>query len=238
MPLAHKYNFIDGELLLIDKPLAWTSFDVVNKIRRAISRSSGTRKTKVGHAGTLDPLATGLLLLCTGKLTKQIDELQLLGKEYTGSFILGATTPSFDKETEVDQEYPIDHISRDLILEAASGLTGEIEQVPPAFSAIKVDGTRAYRLARKNDEVKINPRKVIIDEFEITGFELPMVFFRISCSKGTYIRSVARDFGKAMNSGAYLATLRRTRIGNYRVEDAMTIEDFIQSLVIPPVENS
>ncbi len=224
------YNFIDGELLLIDKPVEWTSFDVVNKIRWAISRKTGIRKIKVGHAGTLDPLATGLLILCTGKFTKKINELQLLEKEYTGTFYLGATTPSFDGETEVDQVYPTDHIQTEHIVEATRELTGEIEQVPPAYSAIKISGTRAYQMARKNDEVKLKPRKISILEFEITRIGLPELDFRVSCSKGTYIRSLARDFGLALQSGAYLFSLRRTRIGKFHVADAMTIGQFLESL--------
>jgi tRNA pseudouridine55 synthase len=224
------YSFTDGELLLIDKPAEWTSFDVVNKIRWAISRKTGIKKIKVGHAGTLDPLATGLLILCTGKFTKKINELQLLEKEYTGTFYLGATTPSFDGETAVDHVYPTEHIHKESILEASRQLTGEIEQVPPAYSAIKVAGTRAYQMARKNDEVKLKPRKISIAEFEISRIGLPEIDFRVSCSKGTYIRALARDFGQALQSGAYLFSLRRTRIGKFHVTDALTIEQFLESL--------
>lgn len=238
MPQGKTYNFAEGEILLMDKPLEWTSFDVVNKIRGAITRKTGIRKMKVGHAGTLDPLASGLLILCTGKFTKRINELQLLEKEYTGTFYLGATTPSFDRETEVDRTYPTDHISDQLIRDAAHQLTGEIEQVPPAFSAIKVGGTRAYHMARKNDDVKLSPRKIKIEEFEILRIDLPEVDFRVSCSKGTYIRSLARDFGIALNSGAFLASLRRTRIGSYPVEDSITIENFLDSLELPSSEKS
>ena len=227
---ASTYNFVDGELLLIDKPVEWTSFDVVNKIRWAISRKTGIKKIKVGHAGTLDPLATGLLILCTGKFTKKINELQLLDKAYIGTFYLGATTPSFDGETAVDQVYPTDHIQEENILQAARQLTGEIEQVPPAYSAIKVSGTRAYQMARKNDDVKLKPRKISIEEFEISRIGIPEIDFQVSCSKGTYIRALARDFGLALQSGAYLFSLRRTRIGKFHVKDAMTIEQFLESL--------
>jgi tRNA pseudouridine55 synthase len=230
MERSRTYNFAEGELLLIDKPLQWTSFDVVNKIRRAISRSTGIRKMKVGHAGTLDPLATGLLILCTGKMTKQINDLQIMDKEYTGTFYLGATTPSFDKETEVDAKFPTSHIDEGLIHEAVNGLTGAIQQVPPIYSAIKVDGTRAYRKARRNDEIKLKPRAVTIHAFEVTRIGIPEIDFRVECSKGTYIRALARDFGHAIRSGAYLASLRRTRIGDYHIDSAMRIEEFIATL--------
>lgn len=227
------YDFVNGEIILIDKPAEWTSFDVVNKIRRAISRKTGIRKIKVGHAGTLDPLATGLLILCTGKFTKRINELQAMDKEYTGTFCLGATTPSYDKETAVDQEFPVGHITKESIDRAVNDLTGEIDQVPPVFSAIKVQGTRAYHMARKNNEVKLSPRPVTIYEFEITRISLPEIGFRVRCSKGTYIRALARDFGTALASGAYLSSLRRTKIGGYSVDEAMTIEDFIESIPTP-----
>ncbi len=238
MTAGRKYDFAEGELLLIDKPPQWTSFDVVNKIRRAISRTTGIRKMKVGHAGTLDPLATGLLILCTGKMTKQINDLQLLDKEYTGTFHVGATTPSFDLETPVDAEYPTGHIDGPLIAQAVQRLSGTIMQVPPIFSAIKVDGTRAYRHARRNDEVKLNPREVNIHAFDITRTDLPEVDFRVACSKGTYIRALARDFGIALGSGAYLASLRRTRIGNFSVDRALRIEDFLETLEGPGPEKS
>lgn len=224
------YNFPEGELLLIDKPLDWTSFDAVNKIRWTISRNTGIKKIKVGHAGTLDPLATGLLIICTGKFTKRISELQLMDKEYTGTFFLGATTPSFDRETQPDLEFPTSHISNDLIEKAIKGLTGDIQQIPPSYSAIKVDGKRSYRMARKNDPVELKARDVHIAEFEIKKVNLPEVEFRVVCSKGTYIRSLARDFGEAVDSGAHLSALRRTRIGNFSVNDAMTIEEFIDSV--------
>lgn len=223
------FDFPAGEVLLIDKPLEWTSFDAVNKIRWLI-RQKYKIKLKVGHAGTLDPLATGLLIICTGKFTKRIDEFQAQEKEYTGTFVIGATTPSFDLEHEIDQRYPVAHITDELIRETAVKLTGDIEQIPPMFSAIKVDGKRAYKSARKGEETIMPARQVNVREFEITRIERKEetieIDFRISCSKGTYIRSLARDFGTELNSGAYLSALRRTRIGNFKVEDAMTIEGF------------
>lgn len=227
---AKEYNFPEGEVLLIDKPMEWTSFDVVNKVRIAITRKTGIRKIKVGHAGTLDPLATGLLILCTGKFTKRINELQNLNKEYTGTILLGATTPSLDKETEITERFPVDHIDENLVNDTILTFLGEIEQTPPAFSAIKVDGTRAYQLARKNEEVKLKKRKVQILEFVPTKINIPELDFKVTCSKGTYIRSLARDMGKALNSGAYLSKLRRTKIGKYSILDAMTIEEFLASI--------
>ncbi len=224
------FNFPEGELLLIDKPLEWTSFDVVNKIRWTISRTTGIKKIKVGHAGTLDPLATGLLIVCTGKFTKRIEEFQSLQKEYTGTFLLGETTPSFDLETEVDHTFPIDHIDEPLLVAAAQGFVGDIEQVPPVYSAIKIKGKRAYEKARNNDDVKLKARKVSVSVFEITGIRLPDIDFKISCSKGTYIRSIARDFGKKLNSGAHLTSLRRTKIGEYDVNNAMSVEEFEKQL--------
>ncbi|MBR9860916.1 tRNA pseudouridine(55) synthase TruB [bacterium] len=201
-------------MILIDKPLEWTSFDVVKKMRRL------AQIKKVGHAGTLDPLATGLLIVCFGKYTKKIEGIQALKKEYTGTFKIGSTTPSFDLETEEDGSYETDHITLELLEEAASGFIGDIEQVPPIYSAVKIDGKRAYEHARKGEDVKMKSRIVHIEEFEITRVELPEVDFRIVCSKGTYIRSIARDFGEALNSGAHLISLRRTAIGPYKVEDA------------------
>lgn len=229
-PNNKTYNFPEGELLLIDKPLQWTSFDVVNKIRWAISRKLGIKKIKVGHAGTLDPLATGLLILCTGKFTKRINELQVLNKDYTGTFLLGATTPSFDCETKVDQRFPIDHINPEMIQNSATFFTGKFDQVPPIYSAIKVNGTRAYQKARNNDEVELKARPVEIFEFAILKANLPVVEFRVSCSKGTYIRSLARDFGKHLNSGAHLTSLRRTKIQDYSVDDAQSIDEFLISI--------
>lgn len=216
-------NFIEGELLLVHKPLGWTSFDVVNKIRYALTRKTG-KKLKVGHAGTLDPLATGLLLICTGKMTKQIDSFTGLDKEYTGTFYLGATTPSYDSEHTPDATFETGHITESLLHNTTHQFTGKIQQVPPVYSAIKVDGTAAYIKARKGKEVKIQPREVTIHAFELTRVAMPEVDFRVHCSKGTYIRSLAHDFGKALGSGAYLKSLCRTAIGEYRLENALTLE--------------
>jgi len=220
------YNFFEGEILLINKPLEWTSFDVVKKIRNTISRKMGIKKIKVGHAGTLDPLATGLLIICTGKMTKRINEFQNQYKEYTGTFFIGATTPSFDQETEINEKFETKHIDKYLLIKAAKELTGHIHQVPPVFSAVNVNGVRAYQLARKKEEVELKSRQVLIHDFELTSIKLPEVDFRISCSKGTYIRSLARDFGRNLKSGAYLLSLHRTKIGHFSVSDAMTIEKF------------
>ena len=222
----HAFNFADGEVLLVDKPLRWTSFDVVHKIRNAIK----PLKVKVGHAGTLDPLATGLLVICTGKLTKKIDELQAQEKEYTGTITLGATTPSYDLEREIDQRFDISGITDGQILETASSFIGEIEQVPPAHSAIKMGGERVYEKARRGETVVVKSRKVHIREFEITGIALPHVDFRVVCSKGTYIRSLAHDFGKAMDNGAHLSGLRRTRNGDFRVDDAWQLPDLVKRM--------
>ncbi|MDJ1504976.1 tRNA pseudouridine(55) synthase TruB [Xanthocytophaga agilis] len=213
-----------GQVILINKPLRWTSFDVVKKLKFAI------KAKKIGHAGTLDPLATGLLILCTEKMTKQIDTYQAQEKEYTGKLVLGKTTPSIDLETEFDAEYPTDHITVEKIHEAAQKLTGEIQQIPPIFSAIRIDGKRAYHKARKGKteaDLEIKPRTVLISAFEITEIQLPEVSFRIVCSKGTYIRSMVRDFGQLLDSGAYMSELCRTRIGEFRLENAQSIEDFI-----------
>lgn len=224
------FNFIEGEVILINKPYRWSSFDVVKKIRYTIKHSAAIKKIKVGHAGTLDPLATGLLILCTGKFTKRIDEYQAQEKEYTGIFTLGSTTPSFDLETEVDQKYEINHLTDELIHDATKSFLGEQEQIPPVFSAIKIGGKRAYKYARKNEDVVIKPKQINILKFEITQINLPEVSFRIVCSKGTYIRSLARDFGKALNSGAYLSELIRTRIGEFKLVDAMDINTFQEKL--------
>jgi len=230
------FDFAAGEVLLIDKLPGWTSFDAVNRIRAMLKRHLNL-KLKVGHAGTLDPLATGLLVICTGKFTKRIDEFQAQEKEYTGTFVIGATTPSFDLEHEVDAHFPVSHITHEMIRDAAEKFVGGIEQVPPMFSAIKVEGRRAYELARKGEGSAIPPRKIFIREFGIVAVRtiagpgeaekkesLIEVDFRISCSKGTYIRALARDFGRALGSGAYLSALRRTRIGEFRIEDGMTID--------------
>lgn len=222
--------FQQGQVLLIDKPLHWTSFQVVNKLRWEIRRAHDIKKIKVGHAGTLDPLATGLLVICTGKMTKQIDTFQAQVKEYTGTFVLGSTTPSFDLETEIDQNFPTEHITKDLIRETTQRFVGEIDQKPPVFSAIKKDGKRLYEHARKGEDVQIQARKITIHEFEITRIALPEIDFRVVCSKGTYIRSLAHDFGKALQSGAHLSALRRTKIGSFDVANALSIEKFINSL--------
>ena len=210
--------------MLINKPLRWTSFDVVNKLRYA------TRAKKVGHAGTLDPLATGLVILCTGKFTKRIDEFQAQEKEYTGTITLGATRPSYDMETEIDQEYPTEHITDDLIRATTAQFTGVIEQIPPSYSAIKVDGQRSYKAAREGKSIELKSRQVEITEFEITGIEMPHVHFRVVCSKGTYIRTLAYDFGRALNSGAYLSALCRTRIGEFLLKDAEEVADFVEKV--------
>ncbi|WP_323787149.1 tRNA pseudouridine(55) synthase TruB [Psychroserpens sp.] len=219
-----------GQVLLIDKPLTWTSFQAVNKLRWEIRQAFNIKKIKVGHAGTLDPLATGLLIICTGKMTKQINTFQGQDKEYTGTLVLGSTTPSFDLETEIDQTFPTDHINNDLIYEATSQFIGNIEQFPPVFSALKKDGKRLYEFARAGEDVDIKSRTVSISEFEITTIDGNLINFRVVCSKGTYIRSLAHDFGKALNSGAHLSVLRRTKIGEYHVNDAMSPEDFIAKL--------
>lgn len=248
------FDFRTGEVILIDKPLTWTSFQVVNKMKYLIrnyevksqmlkvgetSNSQLTtnnqqqitsNKIKIGHAGTLDPLATGLLIVCTGKQTKNIESYQAQEKEYTGTFFIGATTPCYDLEKEIDARYPTEHITNELIHETTKQFTGKIQQVPPLFSAIKIDGKRAYDIARAGGTAEIKPKEITITEFEITRISLPEVDFRVVCSKGTYIRSLARDFGLALNSGAHLTTLCRTRIGQYNLKDALSIESFQNSL--------
>ena len=218
--------YLKGQVLLIDKPLEWSSFQVVNKLRWLIRKEYKIKKIKVGHAGTLDPLASGLLIICTGKETKNITTYQAQEKEYTGTITLGATTPSYDLETEVDKTFPLDDLTEDLIRNTTAQFTGEIQQKPPIFSAIKKDGKRLYELARAGETIEIKSRTVTIHDFEITRIELPEIDFKISCSKGTYIRSIAHDFGAALNNGGHLSALRRTAIGNYRVENAMSIESF------------
>lgn len=230
MKTAEDYQ--SGQILLIDKPLNWTSFQVVNKLRWEIKQAFKIKKIKVGHAGTLDPLATGLLLLCTGKMTKQIDSFQAQIKEYTGTFVLGSTTPSFDLETEIDETYPTEHITKDLIKDTTHQFIGEIKQYPPVFSAIKKDGKRLYEFARAGQDVEIKPRIVRITTFEITKIQGLKIDFKVVCSKGTYIRSIANDFGKALQSGAHLSSLRRTKIGDFNVNDAVGIESFITSLKV------
>lgn len=203
-----------ARVILIDKPFGWSSFQAVKKVKYEL------KSKKIGHAGTLDPLATGLLIMCTGKMTKSIEEIQAQPKEYTGTFVLGETTPSFDLETETDAHYPTEHITPDLLRETLKQFIGEIEQTPPLFSAVKIDGQRAYEIARKGGSAEIKSKIITIYEFELTRIELPQVDFRVKCGKGTYIRSLARDYGIALNSGAYLTNLRRTKIGDYCVEDA------------------
>lgn len=229
-------DFKAGQILLFDKPLEWTSFQLVNKVRWLIRRNFRIKKIKVGHAGTLDPLASGLLILCTGKSTKLIESLQGQEKEYTGSFTLGATTPSYDMETEVDETFPVSHITSEEIQNATKAFLGDIQQRPPVFSALKKDGKRLYEYARNGEEIEIPTRQVNISKFEITKIELPKVHFRVVCSKGTYIRSLAHDFGKALGSGAYLSGLRRTRIGDYKVENALTVDSFTNEYLSPEEE--
>lgn len=212
----------EGDVLLVDKPYRCTSFDVVGKVRQYIKRKY-QQKVKVGHAGTLDPLASGLLIICVGKFTKQIDNYQAQEKEYTGTLRLGATTPSFDMEKPVDAEFPYEHVTREMVEDVRQKFLGEIDQVPPQFSAVRMGGRRAYELAREGADMEIQPRKIHIPVFEITRFELPDIDFRIVCSKGTYIRSIARDFGVELDSGAHLTALRRTRIGEFKVENAIQL---------------
>ncbi|QZK91522.1 tRNA pseudouridine(55) synthase TruB [Flavobacterium sp. CHNK8] len=224
-------EYLEGQILLIDKPLHFTSFQAVNKLKYALINKVGLpKKFKIGHAGTLDPLASGLLLVCTGKFTKRITELQGQAKEYTGTFYIGATTPSYDLETEIDQTFPTAHVNEELIHETVKQFLGEIDQVPPIFSAIKKDGVRLYEHARAGESIQIASRKTTIHEFEITRIALPEIDFRVVCSKGTYIRSLAFDFGKAMQSGSHLTVLRRTKIGDYDVKNGINVLDFEESL--------
>jgi tRNA pseudouridine55 synthase len=225
-------DYLNGQIILIDKPLHWTSFQAVNKMKYALINKAGLpKKFKIGHAGTLDPLASGLLLVCTGKFTKRITELQGQAKEYTGTFYIGATTPSYDLETEIDETFDTSHIDEALIHKTVQQFLGEIDQKPPIFSAIKKDGIRLYEHARAGEIVEIANRKTTIHEFEITRIALPEIDFRVVCSKGTYIRSLAYDFGKAMNTGSHLTVLRRTKIGDYDVNNAIDVTLFEQSLV-------
>lgn len=227
-----KFNFTEGEVLLIDKPYKWTSFDVISKIRAHIRSQLGLKKLKVGHAGTLDPLATGIVIVCTGKLTKRINEYQDEIKEYTGTFCLGATTPSFDLEKEIDFTFDTSHLTDELIYEAAKALTGDFDQMPPVFSAKKINGKRAYEFARQNIEVELQTRKVTISEFEITRINLPDVDFRVVCSKGTYIRSLARDLGEHLHCGAHLTALRRTKNGGLLIEKALSMETILSEITL------
>lgn len=235
-------NYREGAVILINKPLGWTSFDVVHKVRNMIKKlpvEGQQSRPKVGHAGTLDPLATGVLIICTGKETKNADNYQAEEKEYTGTFAIGATTPCYDLEKPIDQWFPSEHITDENIYGATRQFLGEIEQLPPIFSALKIEGNRAYDLARKGKEAKLEPRKITISEFEITSIrkeeKLIKADFRVVCSKGTYIRSLAFDFGKALKSGAYLENLCRTRSGNFRLENAVSMDDFRQNLTVTAV---
>jgi len=226
----NKYDFAGGEILLFDKELEWTSFDVVNRVRYILCRKLGIKKLKVGHAGTLDPLASGLVLLCTGKATKKIEELQLGEKEYLATIKIGATTPSFDLETEEDSTSDYSHVTLELVEETIQKFIGEIDQVPPVFSAVKIKGKRAFDYARNGEEVKLNAKRIVIRSIAIERFNAPELKLRIACGKGTYIRSLARDIGKALNCGAYLTGLKRTRIGNYNLDDAFKVNFFLENL--------
>ncbi len=225
-------NFTEGEYIYINKPYRMSSFGALAYVRTRVSRKIGVRRVKIGHAGTLDPLATGVLILCTGKKTKEIERLQLDTKEYTATLQLGATTPSYDMEHEVNATYPTEHISRELIDQVLSSFVGEIQQVPPSYSAVKIGGDRAYKLKRKGETVELKPKSIRIDELEVTGFdaETMQLNIRVKCGKGTYIRALARDIGRALNSGAYLTTLCRTQVGSVRIEDCLTLDEFPQWL--------
>ena len=223
-------NFVEGEVLFVAKPLEWTSFNLVSKVRWNLHRTLKIKKLKVGHAGTLDPLATGVMIICTGKATKKIDTYQYQTKEYIATLKLGATTPSFDLELAVDATYPTEHITRELVDLAIPRFLGEIWQVPPAYSAVKVDGKRAYDYAREGKEVELKSKVLVIDEIEVLDFSLPILKIRVVCSKGTYIRALARDIGLALNSGAHLIALERTRIGDVRIKDCWKIDDLIQHI--------
>jgi len=222
--------YIEGQVILIDKPLDWTSFNAVQKVKYALQKKYSLKKIKVGHAGTLDPLATGLLIICTGKKTKTIESIQEQEKEYTGVITLGATTPSFDLETEIDEHFPTDHITKEMIEDAAKKFIGEMDQMPPDFSAKKIDGKRAYDIARKGEKPALKTKRISIYAFDVDTSEFPKIRFRIECSKGTYIRSIAYDLGKALQSGGHLTQLRRTKIGEYNVNDAIVVEEFFDSL--------
>jgi len=223
-------NFIEGEVLYFNKPLTWTSFNLVAKVKYPLLRKLRVKKLKVGHAGTLDPLATGVMIICTGKATKRIEEFQYQTKEYIATIKLGATTPSYDLEKEIDATYPTEHITRELVEETLKKFIGSIEQIPPAFSACKIDGERAYELARAGKEVELKPKTLVIDEIELLECNLPEIKIRVVCSKGTYIRALARDIGEALNSGGHLTGLIRTRVGDVRLEHCMDIENFVEWL--------
>ena len=223
-------DFQTGEMILIDKELNWTSFDVVSKLRNSIKKKLNIKKIKVGHAGTLDPLATGLLIICTGKMTKRIDEFSGLNKTYIGKMTIGSTTPSYDLETKPNVYYPTEHINKNLIIETAKKFVGKIDQKPPVFSAVKKDGVRLYKLARKGVKVEVEKREIIIHDFLISSINFPEVEFSLTCSKGTYIRSLAHDFGKELGSGAHLTELRRTSIGDYLVDNSLKLMEFIRNI--------
>lgn len=223
-------DYIAGEILYFNKPLTWTSFNLVNRVRGVLSRHLGVKKLKVGHAGTLDPLATGVMILCTGKATKLIESFQYQTKEYIATLQLGATTPSFDLEKEIDATYPTEHITEDLVRTTLQQFVGTIEQIPPTFSAVKIDGKRAYQYAREGMEVEIKPKTLVIDEIELIDCQLPSITIRVVCSKGTYIRALARDIGLALQSGAHLTALKRTRIGDITLDQCLEYEDFVQQL--------
>lgn len=229
-------DYISGEILVIDKPYRWTSFDAVKRLRGAVQRRLNAKRFKVGHAGTLDPLATGVLLVCTGRATKRIAELQEGMKEYVAEITFGATTPSYDLEKEIDATYPWEHITPELIAETLPKFQGHVMQVPPVFSAVKVDGKRAYNYARKGKEVEIKAKPLEIKELEVLGWEAPKLTLRVLCSKGTYIRALARDLGEAMNSGAHLTALRRTRVGDYTIDDALSLDQALELIKDGPVE--
>ncbi|MBQ1177179.1 MAG: tRNA pseudouridine(55) synthase TruB [Paludibacteraceae bacterium] len=223
-------DYIAGEILYFNKPLTWTSFNLVNRVRGVLSRHLGVKKLKVGHAGTLDPLATGVMILCTGKATKLIESFQYQTKEYIATLQLGATTPSFDLEKEIDATYPTEHITEELVRSTLQQFVGTIEQIPPTFSAVKIDGKRAYQYAREGMEVEIKPKTLVIDEIELIDCQLPSITIRVVCSKGTYIRALARDIGLALQSGAHLTALKRTRIGDITLDQCLEYEDFVQQL--------
>lgn len=229
-------NYLDGEILYIDKPYKWTSFDAVKRVRGAITRRLGVKKLKVGHAGTLDPLATGVMIITTGRATKRIEELQAGIKEYLATMAVGATTPSFDLETEIDATYPNDHITREQVEEVLKTFVGTIEQTPPAYSACKVDGKRAYEMARKGKDVQLKPKTLVIDEIELLEFAPHEITIRVVCSKGTYIRALARDIGEALGSGAHLTALRRTRVGDVTVDQCMDVDTLADTIKNAPVE--
>jgi tRNA pseudouridine55 synthase len=237
---AGEMDFIAGEVLYFNKPLDWTSFDLVNKFRNKLSRKLKVKKIKVGHAGTLDPKATGVMIVCTGKATKRIDEFQRHTKEYLATIKLGETTPSFDLEQEVDRVYPVDHITCEKVGEVLERFVGEIQQVPPVFSACKIDGKRAYKLARKGKEAPLKAKTLVIDEVELLECALPVIRIRVVCSKGTYIRALARDIGTALHSGAHLIALERTRIGDVTLNRCMSpdrIDDFLEKIIIKTIED-